>query len=470
MAVPYVELHSHSNFSFLDGGSHPYELAMRAAELEMPALAITDRGGVYGAVRHLQACRKLGVKPIIGSALEVDGEELILIARNLRGYSNLCRLLSHAHADQPKGEARTTLDKVAEHRGDLFYLSATDTELRLRGLQDALGKENVFSELHHHLRPEDDWVLEGRAAMAKRCRAGVVATNEVHYHVPARRRLHDVLVAIRHRATLEDARPHLFSNSEHHLKGGAEMRHLFHGYAEALATPWEIAQECDVDLDFRKVRFPGYPVPDGETPFSYLYKLCFEGVRERYRPITSSVTHRLQHELEVIEKTGLAEFFLINWDLMRFAREHGVPGQGRGSAADSIVAYVLGITRVDPIEHNLLFERFLHEEMTSTPDIDIDFSTEHREQVIQYIYEKYGWERTGMVCNVVTFQPRMAIRQVGKALGFSAELLDRLAKGGDRWFSEEISTSALQELQPSELVSDVRARYPALCRHSPAFP
>src|SRR5438309_1052976 len=312
MAVPYVELHSHSNFSFLDGGSHPYELAM----------------------------------------------------------------------------------------------------------------ENVFGELHQHLRPEDEWVLEGRVAMAERCGARVVATNEVHYHVPARRRLHDVLVAIRHRATLDEARPHLFPNSEHHLKGGAEMRPLFHGHAEALATPWEIAQECDVDLDFRKVRFPGYPVPDGETPFSYLYKLCFEGVKARYRPITSSVTRRLQHELEVIEKTGLAEFFLINWDLMRFAKEHGVPGQGRGSAADSIVAYALGITRVDPIEHNLLFERFLHEEMTSTPDIDIDFSTEHREQVIQYIYDKYGWERTGMVCNVVTFQPRMAIRQVGKALGFSAEALD----------------------------------------------
>src|SRR2546425_1281092 len=470
MAAPYVELHSHSNFSFLDGGSHPYELAMRAAELEMPALAITDRGGVYGAVRHLQACRKLGVKPIIGSALEVDGEELILIARNLRGYSNLCRLLSHAHADQPKGEARTTLGKVAEHRGDLFYLSATDIESRLRGLQDALGKENVFSELYHHLRPEDQWVLEGRAAMAKRCTARVVATNQVHYHVPARRRLHDVLVATRHRATLDEARAHLFPNSEHHLKGGADLRPLFHGHAEALATPWEIAQECDVDLDFRKVRFPGYPVPDGETPFSYLYKLCFEGVRERYQPITSSVTHRLQHELEVIEKTGLAEFFLINWDLMRFAREHAVPGQGRGSAADSIVAYVLGITRVDPIEHNLLFERFLHEEMTSTPDIDIDFSTEHREQVIQYIYEKYGWERTGMVCNVVTFQPRMAIRQVGKALGFSAELLDRLAKGVDRWFTEDVEDSMLSSVPPPAMRPQSWQQFLELCREVIEFP
>ncbi len=468
--TPYVELHSHSNFSFLDGGSHPYEMAMRAAELEMPALAITDRDGVYGAVRHLQACRKLGVKPIIGSALEVDGEELILLARNLRGYSNLCRLLSVAHADQPKGEARATLATVAQHRGDLFYLSSTDSERRMRDLQDALGRENVFSELHHHLRPEDHWVLEGRAAMARRCEAPMVATNQVHYHVAARRRLHDVLVAIRHRATLEEARPHLFPNSEHHLKGGAEMRALFKGHEEALATPSEIAQQCDLDLDFRKVRFPGYPVPEGETPFSFLYKLCFEGLRERYHPITSAVTRRLQHELEVIEKTGLAEFFLINWDLMRFAREHGVPGQGRGSAADSIVAYVLGITRVDPIEHNLLFERFLHEEMTSTPDIDIDFSTEHREQVIQYIYEKYGWERTGMVCNVVTFQPRMAIRQVGKALGFSAELLDRLAKGVDRWFTEDVEDSMTGAVPPPDMRPQSWQQFLDLCREVIEFP
>ncbi len=470
MPAPYVELHSHSNFSFLDGGSHPYELAMRAAELEMPALAITDRGGVYGAVRHLQACRKLGVKPIIGASLEVDGEELILIARNLRGYSNLCRLLTLAHADQPKGEARTTLDTVAEHRGELFYLSPTDREQRMRELQGALGKENVFSELHHHRRPEDEWVLEGRAAMARRCGAGVAATNEVHYHVAERRRLHDVLVAIRHRATLDEARAHLLPNSEHHLKGGADLRPLFHGHVEALATPWEIAQECDVDLDFRKVRFPGYPVPAGETPFSFLYKLCFEGVRDRYRPITPAVAQRLQRELEVIEKTGLAEFFLINWDLMRFAREHGVPGQGRGSAADSIVAYVLGITRVDPIEHNLLFERFLHEEMTSTPDIDIDFSTEHREQVIQYIYEKYGWERTGMVCNIVTFQPRMAIRQVGKALGFSAELLDRLAKGVDRWFTEDVEDSMTGAVPPPDMRPQSWQQFLELCREVIEFP
>src|SRR5215467_10890830 len=214
---------------------------MRAAQFEMPALAITDRGGVYGAVKFLQACRKLGVKPIIGAALEVDGEELILLARNLRGYSNLCRLLSIAHADQPKGEARAPLEVVAQHRGDLFYLSATDSEERLRAQQEALGRDEVFSELHHHRRPEDPWILEGRAAMARRCAARVVATNQVHYHATARRPLHDVLVAIRHRATLDEAREHLFPNSEHHLKGGDQLRPLFAGHVEALATPWEIA-------------------------------------------------------------------------------------------------------------------------------------------------------------------------------------------------------------------------------------
>src|SRR4029077_5976374 len=169
MPTPYVELHCHSNFSFLGGGSHPAELAAQAAELEMPALAITDHGGVYGAVKFLQACRKLGVKPIIGSALEVDGDEMILIARNLRGYSNLCRLLSLAHADQPKGQARTTLATVAAHKGDLFYLSHTDDEKQIDDLMDALGGENFFVELHPHLRPEDPWLLEGRAAMARRC-------------------------------------------------------------------------------------------------------------------------------------------------------------------------------------------------------------------------------------------------------------------------------------------------------------
>src|SRR5207237_882076 len=197
---------------------------------------------------------------------------------------------------------------------------------------------------------------------------------------------------------------------------------------------------------------------------------CFEGVRARYRPITPDVAKRLQRELEVIEKTGLAEFFLINWDLMRFARENGVPGHRRGSAADSIVAYVLGITRVDPIEHNLLFERFLHEEMKTTPAIDIDFSTEHREQVIQYVYDKYGWERTGMVCNVVTFQPRMAARQVGKALGFPPDVVDKLAKSVDSWFPESLEETTQQAGFEHLTGSAPWRQFTTLCNQALNFP
>ncbi|HSR23263.1 MAG TPA: error-prone DNA polymerase [Candidatus Eisenbacteria bacterium] len=434
-AVTYAELHCHSNFSFLDGASHPVELALRAKELGLPALAITDTGGVYGVVRFLRACEDAGVRPVIGACLEVDGRDLVLLARSRAGYSNLSRLLSLAHREQPKGEARTTLEALDRHRTDLACLAATEDETWLARLQEALGRDHVFVELHNHLRPEDDWVLQRRAALAERRHATIVATNHVRYHHRDRRPLHDVLTAIRHRATLEEVRHLLASNAEQVLKGPEEMAQLFPHHQEALANAGTLAGSCRIDLDFHDVRFPGYRVPDGETPFSYLYDLAYRGARERYQPFTREVANRLLRELEVIEKTGLAEFFLINWDLVRYAREHGVPSQGRGSAADSIIAYVLGITRVDPIAHNLLFERFLHEGMRTMPDIDIDFSTAHREQVIQYVYERYGWERTGMVCNVVTFRPRMAIRQVGKALGFPPDLVDRLARGVDRWFA-----------------------------------
>src|SRR5215472_9017057 len=289
MPAAYAELHCHSNFSFLDGGSHPYELAGRAAELEIPALAITDSGGVYGAVRFLRACRALGVRPVIGACLEVDGRELVLLARTRRGYSNLSRLISLAHQGQPKGEARTSLDKVQQHAKDLFFLTATDDEVWLRSLQEALGKADVFVELHNHLRPDDGWALEERAAMARRRRAPTVATNHVRYHNRSRRLLHDVLTAIRHRATLDDVRDRLPPNSEQELKSPREMASLFKGHEGSVGATLELAEACDVDLDFRQVRFPGYPVPSGETPFSYLYQLAHDGARRRYHPITPAV-------------------------------------------------------------------------------------------------------------------------------------------------------------------------------------
>ncbi len=309
--------------------------------------------------------------------------------------------------------------------------------------RECFGREHMAMLVSNHLHPADRWLVAECAAIAKAADIPLVASATPDHATADDKPLLDVLTAIRHRTTLDQAAAHglLLPNSEHRLHGEAELRALLPDLPEAFDNAARIAAACEVSLDFSDVRFPGYPVPEGETPFSVLYRLCQELVQTKYHPMTRTVAARLQRELDVIEKTRLAEFFLITWDIMRFAREHGIPGQGRGSAADSIVAYLLGITRVDPVAHDLLFERFLHEDHQGTPDIDIDFSTDHREQVLQYVYDKYGPDRTGMVANVVTFRPRMAIRQVGAAMGFPETVIDKLGTHTDSWYLADIEST-----------------------------
>ena len=294
-------------------------------------------------------------------------------------------------------------------------------------------------ELQHHLLPDDDWLVTESVRLARDLGLPMVVTNDAHYALPADRELQDVVVCIKHGKSLEESAHLRRPNGEYHLKGLAELEALPPGsgllgedvaaaWRQALAAAGELAAECSVDFDFEQYRFPGFPVPVEETAFSYLEHLCHEGMRRRYIPLRPAVVKQLAHELEVIERTGLAEFFLICWDIMRFCRDRSIPAQGRGSAGDSIVAYVLGITRVDPIRHNLLFERFINEGRTSYPDVDIDFASSRREEVIQYCYERYGAEHTGMVCNLVTYRARSAVREVGYALGFPRPLVDRVAK------------------------------------------
>ncbi|HUG29877.1 MAG TPA: PHP domain-containing protein [Candidatus Limnocylindria bacterium] len=313
-----------------------------------------------------------------------------------------------------------------------------------------------FVELTHHLLPDDDWLVAEHAALAEELGLPVVVTNDVHYAMPEDRELHDVLTGIFHGRTLDALGPLRRPDGESYLKSAAELAALPPGeqptastvdaatgtsgdierptgrvaraWSEGIANSSEIAASCTVDLGFEQYRFPGFPVPKGETAFSYLSELCWAGARRRYHPLTSAVVNRLAHELDVIERVGLAEFFLICWDLMRFAKEQGIPAQGRGSATSSIVSYTLGISRVEPIAHNLLFERFINEGRTTYPDVDIDFSSERREEVIQYVYRRYGPEHTGMVCNLVTYRARSAVREVGYALGFPRPLVDRVAK------------------------------------------
>jgi error-prone DNA polymerase len=426
------------------------------------------------------------------------GPHLVLLARDATGYRNLCRLVSRANLAGTKGVPRFTQALLADHVEGLVALSGCrDGEIarrlrvgdragaravaegyaRLFGSSGRLGSgidsgsepagvlgsggrsgirrpsgvaaAGFVLEIQHHLLPDDDWLLAETARLAEELGLPVVVTNDVHYAEPDGRELHDVLTAIRHGRTLETLADLRRPDGESWLKSAEELLALPPGdagtvsddprsaraWAEGIANAGELAAACEVDLGFEAYRFPGFTVPGGETPFSYLAELCHEGARKRYHPTTPVVVRQLAHELDVIERTGLAEFFLICWDLMRFAKLRGIPAQGRGSAADSIVAYVLGITRVDPIRHNLLFERFINEGRTSFPDVDIDFSSERREEVIQYVYARYGPEHTGMVCNVVTYRARSVVREVGVALGFPRPLVDRVAKALDTYDS-----------------------------------
>jgi DNA polymerase III alpha subunit len=402
------------------------------------------------------------------------GPHLVLLARDATGWRSLCRLVSRANLAGSKAVPAFTHDlleanaeglvalsgcrhgelarrlragdrdgarAVAERYARMFGRAQAIAGNRGRSGDTAAGSGFVL-ELSHHLLPDDDWLATETARLADELGLPVVVTNDVHYALPQDRELQDVITAIRHGRPLEDLADLRRPDGESYLKGAAELLALPPGDAvtaaadpvlarawrEGIATSAEIAAACRVELGFERYRFPGFTVPRGETPFSHLSGLCWEGARRRYHPFTPAVMRQLAHELDVIEKTGLAEFFLICWDLMRFAKSRGIPAQGRGSAAGSIVAYVLGIARVDPIRHELLFERFINEGRTAYPDVDIDFSSERREEVIQYVYGKYGPEHTGMVCNLVTYRARSAVREVGNALGFPRPLVDRVAK------------------------------------------
>ncbi|MGI8928039.1 MAG: DNA polymerase III subunit alpha [Candidatus Limnocylindrales bacterium] len=529
MPAGFVELHCHSNFSFLDGASSVDDLAERAAELGMPALALTDHNGLYGAVRFATAANEAGLRAIVGMEIELRdaiapdrqglivplrrrkrgdraeaglsaemglsaeqkldpiegravrptierlrppghreprredmrgvrarelGPHLVLIARDMTGYRSLCRLASNAHLAGTKGAPRFTHKLLAENTEGLVALSgcrhgevvrrllAGDREgaaQAARALALMFGTEAFFLELQHHLLSDDDWLVTETVRLATDVGLPMVVTNDAHYAHPTGRELQDVLVGIRHGKPLEESAHLRRPNGEYYLKSLAELEALpvaagvlgddvALAWAAGLRAAGELAERCSVDFDFEQYRFPGFPVPVEETAFSYLETLSHEGMRRRYHPLKPAVVKQLAHELEVIERTGLAEFFLICWDIMRFCRERGIPAQGRGSAGDSIVAYVLGITRVDPIRHRLLFERFINEGRTTYPDVDIDFASSRREEVIQYCYERYGAEHTGMVCNLVTYRARSAVREVGYALGFPRPLVDRVAK------------------------------------------
>jgi len=449
MEVEYVELHCHSFFSLLDGASSPEALMERAATLGYPALALTDHDGLYGAVRFWRAAEERGIHPIIGAEVTLaDGGHLTLLAETQRGYAHLCRLISAGQVAGQKGQPRLTLETLAGHADGLLCLSGCrqgavasallakdeDRACRAAGqLREIFGPDRFWIELQRHYLPTDARLTSALVSLARRLEVGVVATNNVHYAGRSGQRLHDVLTCVRHRTTLPEALAGglLHPNSERFLKSSQEMAALFPDLPQALRNTRRIAGRCDVRLDFTAQRLPAFPMPEGHPPQSYLRALCEAGLRLKFDPVPPQARAQLAHELAVVERAGLAGYFLTVWDIVRFARAQGIRCQGRGSAANSLVAYLLDITPVDPLRHNLLFERFLSENNHTMPDIDVDFAADRREEVIQYIYQRYGEEHVGMVCNVVTYRARSALRDAAKALAFPPDVIDQTAKALD---------------------------------------
>jgi len=542
--MSYVHLHTHTNFSFGDGACRIPELVAAAAGMGMPALAVTDHEGLYGAVRFYQACKAAGIKPIVGVELTVEpavaadgrpwkpdadgagegsvagaarptagaegrsgveggsrgaaqrrraecseakrppeapdrpaapgasaalaaltpdghirhltgsatvppsaasaagagGHHLVLLARDYQGWSNLCRIISAAHLEHPGEPPLARLATLAEHSGHLVALSGCRRgEIWSRLLagdkagaraaasvfHSIFGRE-FFIELQHELLPDSGQSLRALDLLAHELRLPTVATGDVHYTVKADAGLHDVLAAEAANQPLPN--PLGRKNAELYLKSPAQMRRLFQRYPEAYANAARIAERCNLDLGLGRLLFPAYPLPPGETAFSLLWKRCFKGAEQRYRPLTAEVTARLERELKVVQELGFAEYFLAVHDIVEFARGRGIYYSGRGSAGNSIVSYVLRICDADPIAHGLLFERFLNPARREMPDVDIDFCSARRDEVIQYIYERFGHDKVAMVATVNTVRAPSAVRIVSRAFGFTPEETNGLSK------------------------------------------
>jgi error-prone DNA polymerase len=440
----YIELHAHSYFSLLDGASSPEALVARAAALGMSALALTDHDTVYGAVRFDLAAQQHGLHPLLGAEVTLaDGHHMTLLVESELGWQNLCWLLSRGRALASKGQAALPADELPGHTDGLIALSGcaqgalpsavrrgdwTTARTVAAHYRELFGPERYWIELQDHGLLGASQQHYKLVTLARRLGVGYVATNNVHYATPAERPLHDVLTCIRTRTTLDDC-PALRPTAEYYLKSADEMRQRFTAYPLALRNTLRIAERCQFRLRYGLQDMPAFPTPDGLTTDAYLQQLCAEGLRQRLPDAPERAAALLRHELDLIRRAGLSNYFLIVWDVVRYAREQGIRCQGRGSAANSLVAYLLFISPISPLTHDLVFERFLSDERRSTPDIDIDFQADRREEVIQYVYQRYGADHAAMACTFVTFRERSAIREVGRALGLPLEVVDSLAKG-----------------------------------------
>jgi error-prone DNA polymerase len=442
----YAELHCKTNFSFLQGASHPDELVARAAELGYAALAITDRHSLAGVVQAHAAARQVGLKLLIGAEiLPLDASPVVLLATNRAAYGRLARLLTLGRRRAPKGECHLTLADLAEHAAGLIALCQLpgDTNNRLLSLEESLARyreafgDRCYALAELHRGADDARQLDLMIRQAREARLPLVAGNDVHYHHRARRALQDVLTSIAAGCTVAEAGQRLFANAERHLKSPEEISALFVRVPEALERSVAIAAQCEFSLAELRYEYPEELAPAGVHPLAYLRQLTWQGAGQRYPAgVPPKVRELVEHELALIEELRYEAYFLTVWDLVRFARGRGILCQGRGSAANSAVCYCLGVTAVDPDRVDVLFERFISRERNEAPDVDLDFEHERREEVLQYLYDKYGRDRAGMTAEVITYRPRSAVRDVGKALGLSLDRVDALSKTLDGYHHE----------------------------------
>ena len=431
----YAELHCQTNYSFLRAASHPDELVQRATELKYTALAITDRNSLAGVVRAHAAAKPLGLKLLIGAEVTLtEGPSAVLLATNRAGYGRLSRLLTLGKRRAPKGECHLTFDDVAHFHADLLACVLLDTNQPERQTDELPRWRETFGDRCYalaelHRGPHDEWLLQRFQDLAQQSRIPLVAGNGVLYHAAERRYLHDVLTATRLGVTVAELGEHRQTNGERHLKSADAMRALFAACPAAVERTLEVAGRCQFSLDELKYEYPEELCPRGETPLAWLTQLTWAGSRERYPHVLPDKVRRLiEHELTLIADLHYEAYFLTVWDLVRFARSRGILCQGRGSAANSAVCFCLGVTSVDPDRIDTLFERFISRERGEAPDIDVDFEHERREEVLQYLYTKYGRDRAAMTAEVITYRPKSAVRDVAKALGLSLDRVDTLAK------------------------------------------
>ena len=457
MSIEFTHLHVHTEYSLLDGSAKIGDLLDRAKELGMSSLAITDHGAMYGAVDFYKAAKAKGIKPIIGcevylaartrfdkEPMDARSYHLVLLAENNEGYQNLIKLVSIAYIEGFYRKPRIDLEILREHHKGIIALGAclagpvsrkilddeyeAAREMALT-LEEIMGKGNFFLELQDHGMREQQKVNQETMRIADELNIPMVVTNDVHYIKDEDAKAHEVLLCIQTGKTMDDPDRMVYEGGQFFLKSGEEMAKLFPYAMEAIANTNKIAERCQVEFEFHKLKLPKFDVPDGKLAPDYLRERCYEGLEKRYHEVTPELKERLEYELGIINQMGFVDYFLIVGDFIRYAKEQGIPvGPGRGSAAGSIVAYSLQITDIDPIKYQLLFERFLNPERVSMPDIDIDFCYERRQEVIDYVIRKYGSDCVSQIITFGTLSAKAVIRDVGRAINMPYAEVDKIAK------------------------------------------